>query len=558
MTATMRRRSVPREMDGLPPQFEREEDEGNCEYKLSLATASAERVRHLVTQLLFRLNEGGGRALYRVGVRDDGRAEGLCERELRASLATLRAMTRTLGARVAECRVSRGTKGLVAEVRVEACCQSESRDEASFAAWLDEEVRRDEVDEVEASGELAKVKRREVSEAAPRPRVCVIGAVSAGKSTLIGVLATGALDDGRGSARAAVLRHGHEVAAEGTTSAIAEVAARDCVLVDLAGREKYLKTTIFGLTARSPDAALLVVDARDAALRRMTAEHLGVALALKLTVVVALTHADAVSPRERRRAVERVGDVLARSGAADASVRVVSSTTGEGVDALRAALAALPRRRLPPEDHPRDATRVRLHGARRVSPAGVVLFGHVDDGVARAGDVLLLGPVGGWRPVTIRSIRLSPDETPVASAARGRSASFAVGDDCDDLLDLSNRGARFFFKSPDSKTLRRPPCGMVLLHPDRPRPEPTLAFDALLLLLRPPNTKGLHPRYQTVVHAHAVKQAATITHVHHGPLLTPGTKARCSLAFLYHPELLLPGTIIILRDSRTRAVGTVL
>jgi GTPase len=41
-------------------------------------------------------------------------------------------------------------------------------------------------------------------------RVAVIGNVDSGKSTLIGTLSKGDLDDGRGLARKAVLRHQHE------------------------------------------------------------------------------------------------------------------------------------------------------------------------------------------------------------------------------------------------------------------------------------------------------------------------------------------------------------
>lgn len=55
--------------------LERENDEGNVEYKLKLLKPSAQRFEQLVTQLKFRLEEGGGEALYEIGVADDGRAQ---------------------------------------------------------------------------------------------------------------------------------------------------------------------------------------------------------------------------------------------------------------------------------------------------------------------------------------------------------------------------------------------------------------------------------------------------------------------------------------------------
>eukprot|EP00438_Fugacium_kawagutii_P028163 Skav233602 [mRNA] locus=scaffold109:27742:30640:+ [translate_table: standard] len=77
----------------------------------------------------------------------------------------------------------------------------------------------------------------------------VIGNVDSGKSTLVGVLTKGGLDDGRGLARAKVFNFSHE-AANGRTSSIAQ--ARD-----LCGHEKYLKTTIFGLVGQCTDTQTL-------------------------------------------------------------------------------------------------------------------------------------------------------------------------------------------------------------------------------------------------------------------------------------------------------------
>ncbi|CAN0539552.1 unnamed protein product, partial [Ectocarpus sp. 12 AP-2014] len=106
----------------------------------------------------------------------------------------------------------------------------------------------------------------------------MIGNVDSGKSTLIGVLSSSGLDDGRGAARSLVLRHRHEQE-NGRTSAVtmeimgyakdgkqvrssfgafslaqsfclsvsrwAEVvnhSDRSVTLIDLCGHEKYLKT----------------------------------------------------------------------------------------------------------------------------------------------------------------------------------------------------------------------------------------------------------------------------------------------------------------------------
>jgi hypothetical protein len=104
-------------------------------------------------------------------------------------------------------------------------------------------------------------------------RVAVVGNVDAGKSTLIGTLTSSCLDDGRGSSRTSIMKHRHEIESGRTSTATTHlmgfrstgeaIVGRDAVranrrksedevaresyrvitLMDLAGHEKYLKTT---------------------------------------------------------------------------------------------------------------------------------------------------------------------------------------------------------------------------------------------------------------------------------------------------------------------------
>lgn len=135
-------------------------------------------------------------------------------------------------------------------------------------------------------------------------RVAVVGNVDSGKSTLIGTLTSGALDNGRGLARSKVFIHAHELGT-GRTSAISQhlmgfdtegkpvhqtVAASAqsvaktkswaqvvhssrsvMTFIDLAGHEKYLKTTIAGLTGSHPDYALVIINSL-AGVTKMTRE----------------------------------------------------------------------------------------------------------------------------------------------------------------------------------------------------------------------------------------------------------------------------------------------
>lgn len=59
----------------------------------------------------------------------------------------------------------------------------------------------------------------------------------------------------------------------------------------MCGHEKYLKTTMHGLTSLFPDYCLLVVGA-NMGISKMTKEHLGISLALNLPVIVVFTKID--------------------------------------------------------------------------------------------------------------------------------------------------------------------------------------------------------------------------------------------------------------------------
>lgn len=120
-------------------------------------------------------------------------------------------------------------------------------------------------------------------------RVAVVGNVDAGKSTLLGVLTHGELDNGRGHARQRLFRHKHEMETGRTSSVgndilgfdslgqvvnkpdhgtldwvkICEKSSKIITFIDLAGHERYLKTTVFGMTGHAPDFGMLMVSVMD-------------------------------------------------------------------------------------------------------------------------------------------------------------------------------------------------------------------------------------------------------------------------------------------------------
>ncbi|KAH8096860.1 hypothetical protein BXZ70DRAFT_1065929 [Cristinia sonorae] len=82
------------------PKLVPEVEEGNVEYKLKLTNITPARFDRLVTQLKWRLLEGGGQAYYELGVADSGALIGLARRDLEQSLETLEMMAGEIGASV--------------------------------------------------------------------------------------------------------------------------------------------------------------------------------------------------------------------------------------------------------------------------------------------------------------------------------------------------------------------------------------------------------------------------------------------------------------------------
>ena len=286
-------------------QYARETEVGNIEYKLKLIKPSASRFEQLVTQLKWRLAEGGGEAIYEIGVEDGGALRGLADDEMMASLKTLQRMCDKLEANMMVRHRRRVAPSMrtVAEVVVRM---------------------------------LADQHKHEV-------RVAFIGGGQSGKSTLLAALATGTLDNGQGSARTLVMRHMHEVesgatssisqqvigfrdddgallnaadATFGTSSAadIVDGADRIVTLLDLCGQARYLKTTLYGLTAHTPDVALLTVRADDVRHSAAARLHASLAAALRLPLMVALTCADASSNATLAQVISDVRTLLTANG----------------------------------------------------------------------------------------------------------------------------------------------------------------------------------------------------------------------------------------------------
>ena len=339
--------------------------DGNIEYKRQLLNCTANRLEKLKTQMSFRLDEGNGSCIYRIGVEDDG-CHSLIDYDACAKTAkVLEYLARSLNAVVVERKMiqneimystidgdavrTRGDDNETTDVVVvkEDSLLGDGKDqlyddhhhhnhESHYEMKNDDDDEEESTDLNENKSTLDKtqgvytrceltVHRVETHLLDPSPiqnsndhpdgekirragdnsssmssssssksknaaddgenlsvgetlssrniRVAVVGNVDAGKSTLIGTLTSSLLDDGRGSSRTSIMKHRHEIESGRTSTAsthlmgfrstgeaiagkdsiranrrrsedeVARESYRVVTLMDLAGHEKYLKTT---------------------------------------------------------------------------------------------------------------------------------------------------------------------------------------------------------------------------------------------------------------------------------------------------------------------------
>eukprot|EP00796_Vickermania_ingenoplastis_P010593 gene10593-7359_t len=433
-------------------------------------------------------------------------------------------------------------------------------------------------------------------------RLSMCGNVDSGKSTLTSVLTRGCRDDGRGFARAFVFRHRHEqdtgrtssvsehylgfsatgevlnfdggdaegAAVEGGTPSngatetflrhyrpqeLSQQSDKIVTLYDLAGHEKYLKTTVLGMTRNIPDYACVVVSANNG-IQRMTREHLILCLALRLPFFIALTRVDATPQNVRTETMASITKMIKSKmvqrkpfllkSRADVVVAAkhlqhlalvpiieMSSVTGEGLPLLTYLLHLLPQRHRWSDARKKPKEMV-IDNTYFVAGVGTVVGGIVTQGIFHVNDVVLLGPdgCGHFRPASIKSIHVRGNN--VIRVEAGNDAAFCL-------------------KKEKRSAIRK---GNVLLDAGKglPPPKAYWRFEAEVTILYHATTISVH--YEPVIHASTVLQCARITSVDKEVLRT-GDRALVRFHFLYRPEYLREGQRIIFREGRTKGIGVV-
>lgn len=392
-----------------------------------------------------RIDEGHGETIFDLGLEDGGDSMGFGVAQWNQALQRLREAAEMLPA---YCRI-------LVTYNVGDSSESPVKNERLKDSWGKLLIRQP-ADSVEEMTEI---------------RIAVVGNVDAGKSTMLGVLVKGSLDDGRGKARVNLFRHKHEIesgrtssvgmeimgfdakgdivtSAQGRKLSWEEIGKRSAKVIsfsDLAGHERYLRTTVFGMLSSSPNYCLLMVAANNG-LIGMSKEHLGIALALNVPVMVIITKIDICPPQILQETITQLTKILKSPGARKIPIFVkdmaetvntatqfvsqricpifqVSNVTGANLDLVRTFLNILPHRGQYSVDAPFEFL---INDTFSVPHVGTVVSGVVKSGVIHAGDTVLVGPdsLGQFTTTAIKSIERKRIQ--VSACFAGQSGSFAL------------------------------------------------------------------------------------------------------------------------------------
>lgn len=427
-------------------------------------------------------------------------------------------------------------------------------------------------------------------------RIGIIGSVDSGKSTLTGVLTKDILDDGRGFARSKILHYPHEKES-GRTSSVAQHFIRNRIIkedikninydddtikgndeniikgkavehtigfIDLAGHEKYLKTTVCGINRCLIDYACVVIGSNMGVLR-MTIEHIGIAISMNIPIFIVMTKIDLAPPNIRQKTYKDILSLLNKRGGNRIPILIknrehltklsqyydkkdyitpvpifqVSSVHGNGLDILKGYINNLQCYHDYEYLKTKDANFI-IETTFIIKGLGMVISGIMQYGIIKMGDILHIGPFGNeYYKVMIKSIHNNFREN-IPYLEAGQTGCFNI--------KVMNRP--YFKRENIRKGVRIMQSPKIYTH-----------FSAIIKILHHPTT--IKAKYQPTIHCGAISQVASICNItdldgNPKEYLRLGDKAIVEFKFCFRPEYIQPDTMMIFREGKTKGIGKII
>ncbi len=493
-----------------------------------------DRKQRLASQMKYRMERGDGEAIYFIGVDDNGNLIGLSEKEIEESLFVLKSVAEEINSIILKVEKYPGDNGDIARVSI---------------------------------GKNNGFKRAHIL-------VGVAGHVDHGKSTLVGTLTTGNLDNGSGRTRIFLDLQKHEI--ERGLSADLSFAiygfynneairiknplnkknkaklVEDCnrliCFVDTVGHEPWLRTTIRGIVGQKLDYGLVTI-AADHGPTHITREHLGIILAMDLPVIVAITKIDMVNGEKLKENKEKVFDLLKMVGKVPFMIKNredaefvaqndnphlvpiinVSSTTGEGLNLFDGLFSNLKIHNNAEESL--KPFMMYIDKIYSVVGAGVVVSGTIRQGKVKKGDKLLLGPAGIGKYIDVRAKSIEMHHCKKDYAEAG------------DVVGISIKGV-------DMDNIKR---GMILCDYNYDKSS-VREFEAEVTILVHPTT--IKEGYECITHIETISETVAFE-----PLdkeyLSAGDTGKVRMRFKYRPYNIKESQKIIFREGRSKGIGSI-
>lgn len=507
---------------------------GNIEFKEYLSKKihmEKSRMQSLASQMKYRVLNGSGRAIYLLGVTDDGEIKGLTKAQLEETFEVLDSVARENGFTATEKKTISRNGSLVGKALIE----------------------------------RVKLEKEHLL-------VGTAGHVDHGKSTLVGTLVSGELDDGIGKTRRYLDTQKHEIErglsadlsyavygfsksgevirlknplSKKEKASVVGKAAKIVSFVDTVGHEPWLRTTIRGIVGQKLDYGILTI-AGDEKITHITKEHLGILLAMDLPVIIAITKCD--KAKDLNKLETDISDLMSIIGKVAKFIRSerdleflpafwetkvmvpvirTSAKTGEGLDLFDRLLYVLPKR-ASQLDRNKEFL-MYIDKIYRVPGTGIVVSGSVKEGVVKRGEELFIGPGsdGNFHKVKASSIEIHHFSVDTAE----------VGE----IIGIALKGL-------ETEVER----GMVITAGKKLKS--SMEFEADVVVLNHP-TK-ISRGYEPVVHLETISETVVVE-----PLdvdfLAAGDRGRVRMRFKYKPYHIKEGQKFVFREGRSKGIGRV-
>jgi len=561
--------------------YKPESANGNSEFKYNLRRWTEDNLGGGASQMNFRLMEGKGIAYYTIGITDSGIPLGIYEEDFQYTTDLILKMASTLSASV------------ILEEKYQSVINISRPTEQSLFKKYNGHIENINVDQqrflgkflIKCDNMVDKLSLLKITEKVEKPQVhrasnlniCIMGNVNAGKSTLLGVLISGKLDNGKGGSRSGVFNFKHE-ASTGRTTSISyrymiyndegEQVYGDCVVndshhvvtvFDTCGHEKYFSTTARCIYSSYADYCFVLIEAK-AGITEMTKEHIHLVSSSGKRLVIVITQVDGCPEatldrtRARIRSAFKRCPVISINSEKDIDMYVenvngfipiieTSSVSGHNIDILRKLIRRLPiLRNIGLATDPLSVVVDRVY---MVHGIGKVVSGYVKSGSCRVNDNIIIGPnkSGQYLKGSVKSIYYIYHPTDVAK--EGQMCTFA----------LSKIG---------KCSLSR---GMLLLSQES-NPSTVRTFSAKIKIVGRHST-AIKIGYEPSLTINNIDQCARIVGIASVERAVPrengdeshlyeGDSAEVTFYLVYFPIHLVVNDKFFLREGKSRGHGTVL